>query len=120
MATTTLALLITAPPYAGREARAELDVALAAAAMDCELEIYWFGDALLQLAAHRHRADALLPPGLKGWAALPEMGEAQSFAEAAAWSRCRDLGLHLSLSLELLGEQEFKQRWRSCQHVMVI
>lgn len=120
MAAATLALLLTAPPYAGREARAELDMALAAAAMDRSLEVYWLDNALLQLAANRQVEQALLPPGLKGWAALPEMGETRQFVEAAAWSRCEALGIRVLLPVEPLDENEFRRRWRACEQVLVL
>ena len=61
-----LALLVTAPPFQGREPRAELDIALAGLALDHRVEVYFLGEAVLQLALTREAGDALLPPGCRG------------------------------------------------------
>jgi sulfur relay protein TusC/DsrF len=115
-----LALLVTQPPHAQRESRAELDVALAAAAMDCTLEIFFIDEGLLQLAEERNPAAALMPPGLKGWGALPDLADVRVFAERENLSRCRALGIDLILPVEALAASEFRRRWRSARHAMVL
>ena len=65
----TLGLLVARPPYAARAPRAELDLALAAAALDYRLEIYFLGSAVLQLADDRGAEPAMLPSGYR---AVPE------------------------------------------------
>lgn len=120
MNTPFICLLVTAAPFAGRESRAELDVAMAAAAMDYRLEVYFLGDALMQLAREVRGAAALLPPGLKGWSALPELGEVSIFAEQSQLARLEDLGIATAVEILALDENSMRTRWREAAKVMVI
>lgn len=120
MNASSLCLLVTSAPYAGRESRAELDIAMAAAAMDFRLEVYFLDDALLQLANSAQGVAALLPPGLKGWSALPELGEVRLFAEESHLARLQDLGITPMEPVEALDESDMRIRWRSAEKVMVI
>jgi sulfur relay (sulfurtransferase) DsrF/TusC family protein len=115
-----LALLVAAAPFARREPRAELDVALAAAALDARLEVFFLGDALLQLARERDVAPAGLAAGYRGWAALPELGDVRVFAEAAAVERCRAAGIDLVLPVETLAAEDLRRRWRCAARAMVL
>jgi len=107
-------------PGRSREARAEVDFALAALALDFEVEVYFTSDAVLQLAEDKDAAKALLPAGFKAWAALPELGEARLFAESAWLKRCEKLGIGLSLPVEGLGYGRMKRQWRDCDQVVVL
>ena len=120
MTTPFICLLLTAAPFAGRESRAELDVAMAAAAMDYRLEIYFLDDALLQLAVGAQGSAALLPPGLKGWSALPELGEVRMFAEQNQLSRLQELGIAPAAEVVALDEAGMRTRWREAAKVMVM
>lgn len=120
MEATSLCLLVTAGPFAGRESRAELDVAMAAAAMDYSLEVYFLDDALLQLAGGVQGTAALLPPGLKGWAAVPELGTVRMFAEQNHLARLEDLGIVLAAEVVALDESGMRTRWRGAAIVMVV
>ena len=117
---TRLALIIRSRPYAHRAARADLDFALAAAALDFELEIYFMGDALLQLADRRNAEAAMLTPGYRAWAALPDLVGTRIFAEAAWTERCRENGIGLILPVESLSAERMNRAWRDCPQVMVL
>ena len=116
----SISLVVTSAPFAGRESRAELDVAMAAAAMDYRLEVFFLDDALLQLADGIDGAEALLPPGLKGWSALPELGEAKLFASQAQLEHLQDLGITLAADIRSLDESDMRSRWRRAGKVMVV
>jgi sulfur relay (sulfurtransferase) DsrF/TusC family protein len=115
-----LALLVRTPPYRNREPRAELDLALAALSLDFELEVYFLGDALLQLAGNKDAADAGLPPGYKAWAALSELGTVRLFGESDWLDRCERLGAVWLAPVEGLGAASMKTRWRACDRVVVL
>ena len=115
-----LALIIRSRPYAHRAARADLDFALAAAAMGVELEIFFMGDALLQLADQRDPKGALLTPGYRAWAALPDLVDTRLFAEAQWAERFRDSGIDLIMPIESLSRDRMRQAWRDCSQVMVL
>ena len=116
----SVALLVRTPPYRSREPRAELDLALAALSLDFELEVYFLGDALLQLARDKDGADAGLPPGYKAWAALSELGAVRLFGESDWLCRCERLGADWLAPVEGLGAARMKTRWRACDRVIVL
>lgn len=116
----SLALLLQSGPYLTREARAELDVALAALALDKELEVYFFGEAIMQLATEKSAGDALLPAGYKGWTALPDLGAVRVYAESDWLRRCDERGIALALPVQGLSFSRMKTAWRGCRHVMVL
>jgi sulfur relay (sulfurtransferase) DsrF/TusC family protein len=115
-----LALLVRDRPYSRRAARTDLDTALAAAAMDIEIELYFLGAAVLQLADRRDPAPALLPPGYRGWSALPELAEVQAFAEQEWLQRCERDGINLLLPLQGLDAAAMAERWRACRHALLL
>jgi sulfur relay (sulfurtransferase) DsrF/TusC family protein len=115
-----IALIVRSRPFANLAARADLDFALAAAAMDFELEIYFVGDALLQLAAQRDSEGAMLPPGYRAWAALPDLVSTRVFAEEHWTERCRDRGISLLMPVKGLPVQQMSQAWRDCPRAMVL
>ena len=115
-----IALVVNTPPGASREPRAEVDFALAALSLDFELEIYFTGDAVLQLAERKVRSAAGLPAGYGAWAALPDLGSVQVFADSAWVGRCERMGIGLSLPVEALGHARMKKNWRRCEQVVVL
>jgi len=119
MAAERLALLVRLPAWRHRAARADLDLALAAAAMDIPLEVYFLGAAVLQLAAERDSRPALLPPGYRAWATLSDVAGARVFAERAWLDRCASRSIPLILSPRALGPAELRDRWRQCRHVLM-
>ena len=115
-----VALLVQTGPARSRESRAEVDLALAILALDVELELYFLGDAILQLAKENDLSSAALPAGYKAWAALPELGEVKVFAESAWLTRCERRGIELCLAVEGLGFARMKRGWRACGQVLTV
>ena len=115
-----LALIVRGLPYGHRAPRADLDLALAAAALDFQLEVYFVGPALLQLAADRDGAAAGLPPGYRAWAALPDLADVQLFAEHEWLRRCTEHGIDLLLPVAGLDEGRMRAGWRQCRTALVV
>jgi len=120
MGTPVFGLLMRSEAYAHRSARADVDIALAAAALDMGVEVYFLDDAVTQLAAGRDPGPALLPPGYRSWAGLPELGDARLFAEQGWLERCEQIGLRLSMDVEALDRDALLARWRQCSHTLVL
>ena len=116
----SLAFIIRGQPYAHRVARADLDLALAAAALDFGIELYFVGPALMQLAADRDSNGALLPAGYRGWAALPELAEVQAYAEGDWLERCERSAIRLLLPLQPLDAAAMRVAWRQCRYAWVV
>jgi sulfur relay (sulfurtransferase) DsrF/TusC family protein len=114
-----LSLLVRNHAYRRRAARADLDTALAAAALDLDVEVYFLGRSVLQLAVDRDPAPALLPVGYRGWTALPEMADARIFADREWLQRCARDGIELALPVEALGAAEMARRWRDSDRVLL-
>lgn len=115
-----LALLVRNPPYRQRAARADLDLALAAAAVDFDLEVYFVGGALLQLAAGQDGAAALLPAGYRAWAALPGLTNIRAYAERDWLERCRRASIDLLLPVRPLSTAELAAGWRNSRHALLL
>ena len=86
-------LLVTSAACRSRETRAEIDLALAALTLDYRLEVYFSGDAILQLADDRDGKAARLPAGYRAWSAMPDLGDVRFFAESAWIGRCERRGV---------------------------
>lgn len=117
---TSLALLVQSRPYENRASRANLDLALAAAAMDIELYVYFAGAAILQLAFRRDCESALLPPGYRAWAALPELAETVIYGEQPWLDYCELMKAELVLPVRALSAPDMSAHWRRHDHAMVI
>ena len=119
-----LGLIIRRPRYQGRSARRELDHALAAAALDWTLEVYFVGSAVLQLAAAPPLESSLLPAGYRGWPALTDMVEGEDeppvFAEPDWLRRCDSLGMSLLLNPVPLPAADMRRRWSQCGRVILL
>jgi sulfur relay (sulfurtransferase) DsrF/TusC family protein len=115
-----LGLVVRQGPYSERSARAQLDVALAAAALELPLEIFFIGEGIWQLAAARDSTAALLPRGLKGWAALPDMTSVRYFALEDSCSGRVDPRVDAGVHLESLDGNAMAARWRACSQVMAL
>jgi sulfur relay (sulfurtransferase) DsrF/TusC family protein len=116
----SLALIVKSQPYEHRVARANIDLALAAAALDFEIQVYFAGSSILQIVAERNTGDAMLPPGYRAWAALPDLAETSFYAEQGWLDFCAGNGVKLLLPVEALSSSRMKQAWRNCRHVMVL
>jgi len=114
-----LALIVRNHPWRNRAARADLDVALAAAAMDFGLEVYFLGSALMQLARERNPSAAMLPAGYRAWAALPDLAEAAVYVEREWFERLDGTGIQWILPVQTLSAEAMSLRWRCCNHVLM-
>ena len=115
-----IGLVVRQRPYAQRSPRAQLDVALASAALDQSLEVYFLGEAIEQLSGSKRPERAGLPRGLKGWAALPDLVELRCFADGEA-KLLRDHGdLELSLAVEFLSDEALSGRLSKCRHLIAV
>jgi sulfur relay (sulfurtransferase) DsrF/TusC family protein len=115
-----LVLLLRGRPYRQRAARADLDLALTAAALDFDLDLYFLGAALLQLAAGRDGAAALLPAGYRAWGALPDLTGLRAYAEREWLERCARHSIELLLPVQGLDADEMTDRWRQCRHALLL
>ena len=113
-------MLVRDRPFRRRAARADLDTALAAAALDFDLELYFLGAAVLQLAEGREPSAALLPPGHRGWSALPELAEVRAYAHADWLQRCAEEGIALVLPVKELDPAAMAERWRVCDRALLL
>ena len=115
-----LGLIVRHPPWRHRAARADLDLALAAVAMDYPIDVYFLGSALLQLAADRDSREALLPVGYRAWASLPAQADARVYAERAWLDACARRAVSLILEPEPLEPGAMRDSWRRCRHVVMV
>ena len=116
----SLALIISSQPYSNRSARSDMDVALAAAALDFRLEVFFLGSAVLQLAEEKEPQGALLPPGYRAWASLPELAQIHVCAEKYWIDYCDHKGIVLLMPVEALRESQMRRAWRQCRHAWVL
>lgn len=116
----SLALIIQSGPYQSRVARDGIDFALAAAAMEMELRVYFPGQAVMQLARDRSCGHALLPGGYRAWSALPELSPARIFAERSWLDFFQSKGVEWVMPVEALSGPALKQSWRACDHAVVL
>jgi len=114
-----MALIVRDPPWHHRAARADVDLALAAAAMDFQLEVYFLGPALLQLAAERDSGPALLPGGYRAWASLCELTAARVYAEPDWLDECARRSIPLLLVPDSLSPAAMRDRWGQCRHILM-
>jgi sulfur relay (sulfurtransferase) DsrF/TusC family protein len=115
-----MGLIVRQAPYAQRSARAQLDVALAAAVLELPLEIYFLGEGVWQLVTKRETATAALPRGLKGWAALSEMTSVRFYTDPKCHARLREAGIETLVPLEALEVRAMAERWRGCRRLIAL
>lgn len=113
-----LALVVRQAPYAQRSARSQLDFALAAAALELPLEVYFLGEGVWQLVTEREASAAGLPRGLKGWAAIATMTEVSFFGESDQLQLMQDNGVETLVPVEGLTGFKMANRWQSCSQVL--
>jgi len=115
-----IGLVLRSAPYEQRSARAQLDVALAAAGLEQPLQLYFLGDSVLQLVDKREPASAHLPAGYRAWASLPELTLVSAFAESG-WVEWLQRGnLELALPLKASSRHQMRVGWSACHRVVVL
>lgn len=112
-----LALVVRSDPLADRSARAQLDVALAAAAMDVPLEIFFLGAGARHLRPSGESGSAGLPATQRAWPALAGLTEVRAWAEPDVARRAAGHGDWKVRPLELAAMAE---RWSACDRVLVL
>ena len=118
-----LGLIIRSTAYAQRSPRTQLDVALLAASLDCDLNLYFVDASVLQLIPRGSSREALLPAAYRAWASLPDLfetAELQVFAEAAWLDRLQASQLQPCLPLQACTAGKMRQHWASCNRVLVL
>ena len=115
-----IGLLIRSGPYQGRSSRDQLDIALAAASLDFEIDLFFTEEGILQLVADRETNAGHLPGGHKGWKALPGLGDVRAWAGAPVLSSLAKSGTKLLLPVEAATHSEMSARLAGCDRVMVI
>jgi sulfur relay (sulfurtransferase) DsrF/TusC family protein len=118
-----LGLIIRSTAYAQRSPRTQLDVALLAASLDCDLNLYFVGAGALQLIQRGNSAGALLPNAYRAWASLPDLFETSEllvFAEAIWLERLQASKLQLCLPAQACSASGMREHWADCDRVMVI
>ncbi|HET6565310.1 MAG TPA: DsrE family protein [Xanthomonadales bacterium] len=118
-----LGLVLRSAPYAQRSARTQLDVALLAATLDCDLRLFFTGAGVMQLVIRGSTADAQLPAAYRAWASLPglfETAELRAFAEPSWLERLDSQGLQPCLPLEACSVAGMRREWMDCDRVLVL
>ena len=114
----TYAFLVTTSPYQQRSARSQLDVALIAAALERPLQLYFLGESAMQLIRQRDLESANLPAGYRAWASLPEMADVETYIEKPWFDRLA--GVELVLNPQALNSKQMRERWETCEKVLVL
>jgi sulfur relay (sulfurtransferase) DsrF/TusC family protein len=115
-----LGLVVRSGPWQGRSNRDQLDVALAAAALGMEIDLYFLGEGALQLLVNRDGAPAGLPAGHRAWASLPELTPTRVFVETGQFQRMEAAGLHTLVEAEPLDGAGMRERQGRCDRVLVL
>ena len=113
-----IGLLIRSGPVAGRFSREQLDIALSAASLGYELELFFQGAGVMQLAAENESDDHL--GGHKGWKALPGLSEVTAWMSEKSLSELRESGIKLMLDVEIAEPADMADRLARCNQAMVI
>jgi len=115
-----LGLVIRSAPGEGRSNRDQLDVALAAAALDLELVLFFIGDGVLHLVADRDPEAAEWPGGHKGWRSLRELAPVTAWADAARCLELQGAGVKLMLDARPAEPAAMVPAQRACDRLLVL
>ena len=120
MALRRLGLLVRQPPWGGRSGRDQLDLAMAAAALEIELELFFIGDGVLQLLDQRQPLAAQLPSTHLGWRALSELTRVQAYAQSGFLSAPLEDEARLLPGLQFLDTGAMHALQGRCDRVLVL
>ena len=115
-----LGVVIRSAPWQGRSGRDQLDVALAAAALGLELELYFFDDGLLQLARARDGSAASLPAGHKAWRSLWDFTEVRAWASGEQLLQLENCGVELVCPVQAATAAEMAESQQGLDHLWVL
>ena len=97
-----------------------MDIALAAATLGLELELFFTGEGVLQLLADREAHTGMLPGGLRGWKSLPELTPVNAWVADSALETFVGPETELILDVKRASEREIALRLAGCDQAMVI
>ena len=107
-----IGLLIRSAPGSGNAARDQLDIALAAAGLGIELELFFTAEGIEQLLPDRG--------GHKAWKALPELSATRAWASADTLDTAHKLCQQMSLQVNAAPASEMATYLAACECSMVI
>ena len=113
-------LIVRSGPFKGRSSRDQLDMALAAAALELQLEIFFVGEGMLQLRAECDPRTAQLPGAGKGWKALPDLTRVNSWVADTAMTGVFSPAIEHLLEVRAISQSEIADRLAACDLAMVI
>jgi sulfur relay (sulfurtransferase) DsrF/TusC family protein len=120
VASRRLGLVVRSAPFQGRFARDQLDVALAAATLDCALDLFFMGQGGLQLLASHDPGAAGLPRGSRGWKSLPGLTGVRVFIDPKLAEALAGTGQELLLETTVATHAEMAERLAACDRVLVL
>lgn len=115
--TERLALIVRSDPLADRSARAQLDVALAAAALEVPIELFFIGAGARHLLPAAATGAAGVPSANRAWPALAGLTGVSAWAAPGIADAAAPHGDWLVRPLSL---QDMAQRWSACRWVLVL
>lgn len=115
-----LGLIVRSAPWQGRSGRDALDIALASATLDLELELFFVGEGVQQLLADRTPERAGLPAGWRAWASLGELAPTRFHVEAATAAALEDVGARWLVAPELVDAEVQAERQAACDRLLVV
>lgn len=113
-------LIVRSAPFRGRSGRDQLDLALAAASLGFELELFFIGDGVLQLLGGRNCEAAGLPGGIRGWQSLPELAPVTAWVSRTEYTALAGPGAEWVLDVRPTGWSEMSRRSCACAPLIVV
>lgn len=115
-----IGLVVRSGPYQGRSSRDQLDIALAAATLGLELELFFTGEGVLQLLADRDARKSMLPGSFRGWKSLAALTSVTAWVAESALASFVEPDAELILKVKSANQREIALRLAGCDQVMVI
>jgi tRNA 2-thiouridine synthesizing protein C len=115
-----IGLVVRSGPYQGRSSRDQLDIALAAATLGLELELFFTGEGVLQLLADRDVRKSMLPGSLRGWKSLAALTSVTAWVAESALASFVEPDVELILKVKSANQREIALRLAGCDQAMVI
>lgn len=113
-----IGMVVRSAPFSGRSGRDQLDLAMSAMTLGFEVELIFLGAGILQLLTESDPEAAGLPPGIHGWASLPELGTLNAWAPEE--QRESLSAMPLALAIGFASASELAGKLDHCDHVLVV
>lgn len=111
-------LLIRSAPVDGPFSRQQLDIALSAASLGYELELFFVGSGAMQIAGAASSHDE--PGGHKGWKALPGLSRVSAWMSETSLEKLKKAGLEPMLDVKVAEPAQMAERLSRCRQAMVV